>query len=125
MRLALVRSIICVDRQQFRPHTFAVRVSEIVEDIAQAYRADARPWVVGFSGGKDSTALLQLTYRALKKLPRSELTKPVYVVCTDTRVEPPNIIEHVDDMLKCVRDAAKRDALPLTVHKLVAPLNDR
>jgi DNA sulfur modification protein DndC len=102
-----------------------VRISEIVEDIAQAYRSDARPWVVGFSGGKDSTALLQLTYRALKKLPRSQLKKHVYVVCTDTRVEPPNIIEHVDDMLKRVRDAAMRDALPLTVHKLIAPLDER
>lgn len=102
-----------------------VRISEIVEDIAQAYRSDARPWVVGFSGGKDSTALLQLTYRALKTLPRSALTKHVYVVCTDTRIEPPNILEHVDDMLARVRNAAKRDELPITVHKLTAPLNNR
>lgn len=102
-----------------------VRTSEIVDDIAQAYRSDARPWVVGFSGGKDSTALLQLTYRALQKIPRSQLTKHVYVVCTDTRIEPPNIIQHVNDMLKRVGAAAKRDALPLTVHKLTAPLRDR
>lgn len=104
---------------------FAVRVSEIIEDIARAYRSDVRPWVVGFSGGKDSTALLQLTYQALRKIPRCELTKHVYVICTDTRVEPPNIIQHIDDMLKRVADAAGRDSLPLTVHKLTAPLANR
>jgi DNA sulfur modification protein DndC len=102
-----------------------VRVSEIIEDIARAYGSDPRPWVLGFSGGKDSTALLQLTYRALKKMPRSELTKHVYVICTDTRVEPPNIIQHVDEMLERVADAAQRDSLPLTVHKLIAPLRNR
>jgi DNA sulfur modification protein DndC len=102
-----------------------MRIAEIVNDITEAYRSDPRPWVIGFSGGKDSTALLQLAYRALRKLPRSQLTKQVYVVCTDTRIEPPNIIQHVDDMLERVDNAARRDALPLSVHKLTAPLNDR
>lgn len=103
----------------------AVPLSEIVEDIAKAYKSDDRPWVLGFSGGKDSTMLLQLTYRALKKLPRTALIKHVYVICTDTRIEPPNILKHVDEMLKRVADAAQRDSLPLTVHKLVAPLRNR
>ncbi len=102
-----------------------VRISQIVEDIVQAYRSDSRPWVVGFSGGKDSTALLQLTYRALKEIPEAHLSKHVYVVCTDTRIEPPNIIQHIDEMLDRVAKAAVRDTLPLTVHKLTPKLQDR
>jgi len=81
--------------------------------------------VLGFSGGKDSTTLLQVTYRALKRIPPSELTKHVYVVCTDTRIEPPNIIRHIDEMLDRVAKAAVRDKLPLTVHKLTPKLKDR
>jgi DNA sulfur modification protein DndC len=97
----------------------------ILEDIAEAYVADGRPWVIGFSGGKDSTALLQLVYTALKRLPESQRSKKVYVVCTDTRIEPPNIIQHVDGMLDRVAKAAERDGLPLSVHKLTPKLQDR
>lgn len=42
--------------------------NQIVEDIQDAYLADNHPWVVGFSGGKDSTILLQLIYKAILKL---------------------------------------------------------
>lgn len=34
-------------------------VGAISADIVDAYLADDHPWVLGFSGGKDSTALLQ------------------------------------------------------------------
>lgn len=49
----------------------------IMADIQDAYESDDRPWVVGFSGGKDSTALLQITYYALARLPRERRRKPV------------------------------------------------
>ncbi len=29
-----------------------------------------RPWIIGFSGGKDSTMLLQVVWNALKKIPK-------------------------------------------------------
>src|SRR5437867_3246131 len=102
-----------------------IRIPAIVEDIVEAYRSDSRPWVLGFSGGKDSTALLQLTYRALKEIPEPRLSKHVYVVCTDTGIEPPNLVRHVDGMLERVAQAAARDKLPLTVHKLTPKLKDR
>ncbi|MDE3068985.1 MAG: hypothetical protein KGJ60_15750 [Verrucomicrobiota bacterium] len=59
-------------------------IGTIRQDIAEAYQADDRPWVIGFSGGKDSTALLQLAYSALKRLPPDNRKKHIYVVCTDT-----------------------------------------
>jgi len=100
-------------------------ISEIVDDIVEAYQADPRPWVLGFSGGKDSTALLQMAYTALKKIPAERRTKHVYVICTDTKIEPPNTLGHVDAMLERVANAATRDKLPLTVHKLMAKPENR
>jgi DNA sulfur modification protein DndC len=100
-------------------------IGAIRRDIAEAYQADDRPWVIGFSGGKDSTALLQLIYSTLKRLPAEKRKKHIYVVCTDTRIEPPNILLHVDTMLERVAEAAVGDRLPLTVHKLTPKLHDR
>lgn len=47
-------------------------VAELVEDIEsltteiqELYCLDAIPWVVGYSGGKDSTATLQLVWNAI------------------------------------------------------------
>ncbi len=103
----------------------AETITEIVDDIIEAYQADSRPWVLGFSGGKDSTALLQMAYTALKQIPAQKRTKHVYVICTDTKIEPPNILGHVDAMLERVANAAICDKLPLTVHKLVAKPKNR
>ena len=55
-----------------------------INEIMELYGADERPWVVGFSGGKDSTALLQLIFQALHRIPVHQRTKTVYVVCNDT-----------------------------------------
>ena len=38
---------------------------EIHQEIQQVYLGDSRPWVVGYSGGKDSTTALQLVWYAL------------------------------------------------------------
>ena len=44
-------------------------IEEIHQGIQDVYLSDARPWVVGYSGGKDSTTALQLIWYALKELP--------------------------------------------------------
>ena len=36
--------------------------------LAESYLADKRPWVVAYSGGKDSTLVLQLVYEMLLSL---------------------------------------------------------
>ena len=54
------------------------------EEIRAVYEADARPWVVGFSGGKDSTCALQMVWTALSELPPERRSKPVYVISSDT-----------------------------------------
>ena len=42
-------------------------IARLTADIQELYRADRIPWVVGYSGGKDSTATLQIVWLALSK----------------------------------------------------------
>ena len=58
------------------------------EDVKEQYLEEDgnRPWIVAFSGGKDSTMLLQIVWYALQELPRELLTRPIYVICNNTLV---------------------------------------
>lgn len=67
----------------------AIAYQDIKQSLRRLYLEDNRPWLVGFSGGKDSTMLASLVVDAALSLPPAERTKPISVVCTDTRVEIP------------------------------------
>lgn len=84
------------------------------DNIKQDYLSDSRPWVVAFSGGKDSTLLLQLIYEMLLEL-KDKAHKPVFVVSSDTCVEPPNIISYLEEALNQIQKKAEEDRLPLKV----------
>lgn len=84
-------------------------------EIQEIYRADAKPWVIGYSGGKDSTAVLRLIFEALRELPQAQRTKPVFVVSSDTLVETPIVISLIGETLGRVQEAAASSELPLTV----------
>ncbi len=75
------------ERTEIRAH-FA---RDVLADMKTAYFADDRPWIVGFSGGKDSTALVQLLYYMLARLAADQRRKHVYILASDTRVEAPYI----------------------------------
>ena len=64
--MATASSAFSVSRPRFgRPERTEIRADiarDIVADMKAAYLADDRPWVVGFSGGKDSAALVQFLY---------------------------------------------------------------
>jgi len=92
---------------------------EQIEEIKTLYQSDTRAWVIGFSGGKDSSVVLSLVYQALKQLDKDKLTKPVYVICSDTLVETPVVVGLIKKVLNDVEHAAKRDGIPLTAHLVV------
>jgi len=100
-------------------------LDEIHEEIAQVYLSNGFPWVLGFSGGKDSTATLQLVWYALRRLPREKLSKHVYVVASDTLVEAPAIAARIDTSLRQMNEAAREAGLPLSAHKVVPEVDDR
>ena len=93
------------------------RVENIILELIDQYQEPDRynrPWIIGFSGGKDSTALLTLVWLALQRLKDKNipLKRNVYVVCNDTMVENPVIEEYVTKVL---------DMIPDIVDKFTAP----
>ena len=64
-------------------------IDGLQETIRNLYLADDIPWVIGYSGGKDSTATLQLVWLSLSKLPKGQLKKSVHIINTDSLVESP------------------------------------
>ncbi len=88
------------------------------------YLADRRPWVVGYSGGKDSSATLQLVWYAVAGLTAEQRTKPIYVISSDTFVETPVIVDYIDENLASINRAAKEQGIPFEAHKVVPELAD-
>ncbi|WCT13469.1 DNA phosphorothioation system sulfurtransferase DndC [Mucilaginibacter jinjuensis] len=88
-------------------------------EITDQYLNDdnPRPWIIGFSGGKDSTMLLQLVWSALRKLPPELRRRHIHVVCNDTLVENPKIAQFIRVTLQNIQTAAAQQSMPLTVHE--------
>ena len=103
---------------------FKRSVELLMAEAAQLYTSDGIPWVIGYSGGKDSTAVLQLVWMTLEKLPPSKLTKPVYVISTDTLVENPIVSLWVSKSLDKMEEMAVQIGLPVTAHKLTPATED-
>ena len=99
-------------------------ILEVEREIADLYTADAVPWVVGYSGGKDSTAVLQLVWRALLSLPLERRSKPVHVISTDTLVENPIVAAWVTKSLESMDAAARDQGLPISAHRLTPAVED-
>jgi DNA sulfur modification protein DndC len=89
-------------------------LQETIKAIQATYVQDARPWVIGFSGGKDSTCTLQLVWHALQQLEAAQLTKPIYVISSNTLVESPAIVSYIESAIGSIGDASTRDGLPIS-----------
>lgn len=100
-------------------------IEDIHEEIREIYLSYPYPWVVGYSGGKDSTAALQLVWNALATLPAEQRQKSVYVISSDTLVETPVIVGYIEDSLRQMENQATERGLPFEFHKLSPQLNDR
>ena len=99
--------------------------TELVEDIKklnteiqELYCLDSIPWVVGYSGGKDSTATLQLIWNAIAELPQKRRVKTIHIITTDTLVENPIVSAWVTNSLKLMEESAKNQKLPIQCHLL-------
>lgn len=99
-------------------------LAEQIAEIQKVYLADERPWVVGYSGGKDSTCTLQLVWEAVAALPAERRRKPIFVISSDTLVETPVIVRYIDTTLERIQSAALAAGLPFRAQK-VTPEIDR
>ncbi len=98
----------------------------IIDEIIDQYLNDEnpRPWIVGFSGGKDSTTLLQLVWSALKFIFPEQRKRHIYVICNNTLVENPKIIHYTEKVLTLIQAAAAKESMPITVHRTTPKLED-
>ena len=104
--------------------SLAATIDETVDGMRRLYIQDAVPWVVGYSGGKDSTATLQLVWTALAGLEPAERHKPVFVISTDTLVENPVVASWVGRSLEVMSERAASLEIPLTPHRLTPKISD-
>ncbi|WP_202390764.1 DNA phosphorothioation system sulfurtransferase DndC [Flavobacterium sp. Sd200] len=103
-------------------------IAEITDQYMYADKSD-RPWIIGFSGGKDSTVLLTLVWIALLRIRETtpypfQLRRRVYVVCNDTMVENPIIANYVEDVLAKITEEARNQDLPIFVKKTTPKLEE-
>ena len=98
-------------------------ISEIQDEYSQNHNT---PWIIGFSGGKDSTVLLTLTWIAMRRLKDSgsTLERKVYIVCNDTLVENPIITNYTQLVLKDIQVAALDQNLPIQVVQTTPELHE-
>lgn len=75
---------------------------DIVEEMKLVYLHDKRPWMIGFSGGKDSTMLCMLVFEMLKTLKPNQITKKIYITSSDTMVENPVVKNYMYKMSEAI-----------------------
>ncbi len=99
--------------------------NEVVESIKAEYLSEEQsyPWIVGFSGGKDSTVLAHAIFEALLSLPPSKRKRAVHIVSNDTLVESPLVVAHLERSQAAIREAAVNWGLPVSVATTTPPVD--
>ncbi|MGK7917979.1 MAG: DNA phosphorothioation system sulfurtransferase DndC, partial [Prochloraceae cyanobacterium] len=103
----------------FPPRTVTELVEDIkklTQEIQELYCQDDIPFVVGWSGGKDSSCILQLIWNAIAQLPVEKRTKTINVITNDTLVENPVVSAWVRKSLERMKDAAQKQKMPIETH---------
>lgn len=81
---------------------------DIVDEMRIVYLHDKRPWMIGFSGGKDSTMLVMLVFEMLKKLKSHQINKKIYITSSDTMVENPIVKNYMYKMSKLIGEEGEK-----------------
>ena len=110
------------------PQPLPSKFQTIIDELSSQYIDDPshRPWIIGFSGGKDSTVLLTLVWMALNNLRKKgiPLHRKIYVVCNDTLVENPIITDYVEDVLSIIQKEVTKQDLPIIVKQTKPKLDE-
>ncbi|MDQ7091487.1 MAG: hypothetical protein Q9M50_12790 [Methylococcales bacterium] len=80
------------------------KFAEIVAEIRQEYLVTEQnyPWIIGFSGGKDSTLVTHAVFEMLLSIAPLKRTRDVHIVSNDTLVESPLVITHLQTTLAVI-----------------------
>ncbi|HCX01857.1 MAG TPA: DNA phosphorothioation system sulfurtransferase DndC [Syntrophaceae bacterium] len=111
-------------KSAFNEIGFQPTIDLLQEEIRNLYTADDVPWIIGYSGGKDSTATLQLVWTAIAGLPPEQRQKTIYAISTDTMVENPVVAAWVANSLAIMKQSAVAQAMPIEPKRLTPALAD-
>lgn len=89
---------------------------EIIQEMVMVYQHDNRPWLIGYSGGKDSTLLVSLVFEAVSRIPVTARTKKVYVITSDTQVENPIVQRYMHTSSQQINAASVNANLNIEAH---------
>lgn len=93
-------------------------VSDAKKDIEEVYFMNDLPWVIGYSGGKDSTCTTQIIVDTLIDLKKQgkELSKHIYIISSDTLVENPMLVDTIHGTIYSINILAEEYNLPISAH---------
>jgi len=100
-----------------------VKYNEIMDYLKNLYFANQIPWVVAYSGGKDSTMVVSLVINTLLLLPVEQRLKKVVIVSSNTGVEIPTILNQINDELSLIQVFSDNHRLNITTHLLTPPIS--
>ena len=95
-------------------------MNKIYKEIQNVYLSDTRPWVIGYSGGKDSTLTAMVVFEAISQLPDDQRTKEIHIVSSNTMVENPLILNYLNQNIDMMNKFSLRSNLKIHA-ELVAP----
>ncbi|MDJ0575268.1 MAG: DNA phosphorothioation system sulfurtransferase DndC [Xenococcaceae cyanobacterium MO_234.B1] len=98
------------------PQDLIEDIESLTKEIQELYCQDDIPFVVGWSGGKDSTCVLQLIWNAIAELSVEKRHKTIHVISNDTLVENPIVTAWVNSSLKNMELAATKQQMPIKTH---------
>lgn len=100
-------------------------VRETLSEMKDLYLAGERPWVIGYSGGKDSTCVTQMAFQMLTEMSPEERHKEIHVISNDTLIENPIISKKIKKSVRRMNETARRKDLPIKAKRLKPKLEDR
>lgn len=89
-----------------------------IDLIEQEYKKCNLPWALGYSGGKDSSALLKLVYNALLNIKNPQ--KQINAIYCDTGVEIPIITNYVKETFNLLKEETTELGIPINF-RIVEP----
>lgn len=90
------------------------KIEYSINYLNDLYESDDIPWGIAYSGGKDSSVVVELVLSMMKK--RKDLNqslKPVHIISSDTFVEMPEIENLVNTKHTDIKNFAKKFDLPI------------
>lgn len=81
---------------------------DIIEEMTYVYKYDNRPWLIGYSGGKDSSLLVSLVVEVVMRLPEYERNKKIFIVTSDTGVENPIVKNYMHTSSEKINEFSRK-----------------